>query len=298
MEKALNTKIMMVVASMNLKDDTITCLDSLIQAGAVPEQIIVVDNASTDGTVEAIRGRYQDKISIIANPENIGLAGASNRGAALAYQKGAEWILLLNNDTEFAPDFFTQIEKAIDLGKGYQLFHPAVMYYSDPEMIWHMGSKRIPGTLIYKDIYQGKRYSPDWPDLIPVDAASSCALLIKREAYEKIGLFDPKFFIYWEEVDLCWRAYLAGFHVAAMPKVKMWHKVSKTMNRVKARTRYLQTRNQLYFYRKNTRGLQRPVMLLFSIYKSIVNGIRDLLNHQPELIRSMADGWRDGWRGF
>jgi len=172
------------------------------------------------------------------------------------------------------------------------------MYYTDPDTIWHMGSKRIPGTLIWRDVYRGKTYSPEWPEMMPMDCITSCAMLVPREVYEKVGLFEPKFIIYWDETDFCWRAHLAGYRMAAMTKAKMWHKVSKTMGQASQRTRYLYTRNQLYFYRKSARGLQRPLMYAFLLYKSLLTFLRDVRNHQPGLIYPLINGWRDGWRGF
>jgi GT2 family glycosyltransferase len=294
----MNINLKIVIVSLNLKEDTLACIDSLIQAGAALEELIVVDNGSTDGTVEAIHNKYGDKIAIIANAENVGLSLAYDQGAQRAFDQGVEWVLLINNDTEVAPDFFSAIEQALAKNQDYQLFHPAVMYYSDPDIIWHIGSKRIPGTLIWRDMYRGKPYSPEWPELLPMDCISSCAMLIPREVYEKVGLFEPKFIIYWDEVDFCWRAHLAGYRMAAITKARVWHKVSKTMNQTKPRARYLYIRNQLYFYRKSAHGLQRPLMYAFLLYKSLLTIFQDLHDNRRDLVRPLVNGWSDGWRGF
>jgi hypothetical protein len=294
----MKTNIKIVIVSLNLCQDTISCIDSLLRSGALPEQMVVVDNGSNDGTVEAINERYHQSIAIIANAENLGLSKAYNQGAEWAFQGGADWVLLINNDTEVDVDFFRAIDEAIIQGQDYQLFHPAVMYFSDPNTIWHIGSKRIPGTLIWRDTFKGKSYSTEWPDLLPMDCLSSCALIVKREVYENVGLFEPNFIIYWDEVDFCWRAHLAGYHMAAITKARMWHKVSKTMNQVKPRARYLYTRNQLYFYRKSAHGLQQPLMIMFLVYKSLLTLIRDLRNGQPDLLKPLIAGWRDGWNGI
>lgn len=303
-KKLLGTRYFMksnlktVIVSLNLCEDTIACIDSLIRSGARPDQMVVVDNGSTDGSIEAINEKYHRTIAIIANPENVGLSKAYNQGAEWAFQRGAEWVLLINNDTEVALDFFVAIDEAITHSHDFHLFHPAIMYYSDPNIIWHIGSKRIQGTLIWRDPYKGRLYSTEWPDLLPMDCISSCAMILNREVYKKVGLFEPNFIIYWDEVDFCWRAQKAGYRMAAITKARMWHKVAKTMNEVKPRARYLYIRNQLYFYRKSSNRFQQPLMIMFLLYKSFLTFLRDLRNGQPELLKPLIAGWKDGWRGI
>lgn len=287
-----------VITSLNLKEDTLACIRSLIQAGAQPEMLIVVDNGSTDGTVEAICQEFGPQITLLAHPENVGYSLACNQGFQIAVDQGAEWVLLINNDTEVAPDFFQEMEKALQINPGFSIFHPAILYYSDPNLLWHMGARRIGRTLIYKNRFTNVPYDPSWPPLIEVDVISSCAILIHKPVVDKIGLFDPKFIIYWDETEFCQRAHVAGYRIAAMTKVKMWHKVAKTMGRQKPRARYLYIRNQIVFYRRNSQGLLRLLMLAFALYKSLVTVTGDLVRQQTDLIPALLKGWADGLRGL
>ena len=289
-----NLKI--VILNMDLKDDTLELIESLQQAGAYPEQIILVDNASTDGSVEAIRAQFKNAIQLIQNQENIGFAAGNNQGFEKAYQLGAEWVLLLNNDTIVAPDFFDQIEKAIDTNSKYEILSPAIFYYSEPDILWHLGSFRIPGTLLARNRYSNKPLPKNLPDLLPVDFISGCAMLIKSDVYKKVGLFDARFFAYWEEVDFCFRARKSGFQICVMINSRIWHKVSKTANRDKSQKRYLNTRNIILYTRKNANILQKIIMFAYLIFRLFITMIGDLIFQQPELIRKSWMGWRDGWR--
>jgi GT2 family glycosyltransferase len=287
--------LMIVIVNLNLKDDTLALIQSLLQAGAVPEHIILVDNGSSDGSVAAVQEQFGNQVHIIANQQNNGFAGGSNQGFDLAVELGAAWILLLNNDTLVAPDFFEQIEKVLSSDTTYQILSPAIFYYSAPEIIWHLGSDGIPGTLLARNRFQGKKLPVGFPPLLPQDFISGCAMLIRQDVYLKVGLFDTRFFAYWEEVDFCIRARQAGFLIASMPQVKMWHKVSSTANRDKVGSRYLYTRNMIFYTRKNARAFQWPIMITYLFARLIITFIKDIIFRRTYLIRPLFKGWKDGW---
>jgi len=106
--------IKIVTINWDLKDITLECLQSLFAAGASPEQVILVDNGSQDGSVDAIRAIYDDRIHLILNPDNYGYVNALNQGIQQALQVGAEWMFVLNNDTIVAPDFFAAFAGYLD----------------------------------------------------------------------------------------------------------------------------------------------------------------------------------------
>ena len=288
-------KLMIIILNLNLKDDTLALIHSLVAAGATPDQIILVDNGSTDGCVAEIRKRFNNQINLIENEQNLGFATGNNQGARLALHLGAEWLLLLNNDTEVAPDFFLEIEQAIKSDSPYLIFSPAIYYYSEPEIIWHLGAKRFPGTLLARNLYQGQKRPENLPDLMPTDFISGCGMLLHRSVFERVGLFDDRFIIYWEEVDFSMRASKAGYKMANITRAKMWHKVSRTMSRVKDRTRYLYTRNLIFYARKNASGLQKLSMLFILIARLVITIFRDITSGQTNLIKPLLKGWVDGW---
>jgi len=288
--------LIIVILNMNLKDDTLELIHSLLQAGSAPEQIILVDNGSSDGSVQAIRETFSTTLHVIENSENVGFAAGNNQGFELAYQMGAQWVLLLNNDTIVATDFFDQVDIALLENKDYQIFAPAIYYYSDPEILWHLGSTAIPGTLLARNCYQGHPLPANLPDLMPVDYISGCAMLIQRDVYEKIGLFDEQFFAYWEEVDFCFRARKAGFRIGVFGRGKIWHKVSKTANQDKSQKHYLYHRNMIYYVRKNAMRLQRPIMTGYLLIRFLATFVQDLIGAQKQQIHPLLSAWVDGWR--
>lgn len=287
--------MMIVILNLNLKDDTIALIQSLIRAGAIPEQIIVIDNGSTDDSVPALRKTFDDRLILVENRQNLGFTGGNNLGFDIASHMRAEWVLLLNNDTLVADDFFDQFEQAIKTDPSYHILSPVIFYHSQPDVIWHMGSRIIPGTLLARNIYYGKNMPKNVPLLMPVDFISGCAMFIHVDVYKKVGLFDPQFFAYWEEVDFCYRAQKAGFRLGIVTSAKIWHKISSTANKDVSLQRYLYIRNMIYYTKKHASGLQKPIMRCYLLYRLIQEVIKLLVSKQTSFIRPTLNGWKDGW---
>jgi GT2 family glycosyltransferase len=120
-------------------------------------------------------------------------------------------------------------------------------------------------------------------------------MLVRKDVFQSIGFFDTTFFMYGEDVDLCWRAHAAGFRLAVAPRARMWHKISASSNRDQPASRYLRIRNQIRFYRIYARGLQALLMFAFTSLRLARIAIDDLIQGQVQLIYPLIAGWIDGW---
>lgn len=290
-------RIFSVIVNWNSREDTLACVESLQAAGAPTDRVVVVDNASEDGSVEALRSRFGTELSLLASPENLGYAAGVNAGVARAREAGADWLFLLNNDTVVEADIFDAFRAAIDRHREYAIWAPLILYHNQPERIWSFGDRRLPGTLITLQPYRGRSVRHPLPDWTPVDFASGAGMLVATPVFENIGGFDRALFMYGEEIDFCWRARLAGFRIAALRAARMWHRVSGSARRVAPRMQYLKVRNQSWFYRRYARGLSAPLMFLFSALRNLLVGLADLFKGRPELVGPLARGWYEGWFG-
>ncbi len=292
----MKLRLFIIIVNWNLKNDTSACIQSLIQAGADLPQIVVVDNGSNDGSVDYLREQFGNTLQILALENNLGFAAGTNLGIRAAMQQGAEWLLLINNDTWVAADFFEKLFEAIKSHPDVSAFGPAIYYASDSAVIWYLGDRLIPGTMLTVNRFRGKLLPAHLPATVPVDFLSGCAMLVKRGAFEDAGLLDASLFMYGEEVDWCWRARRAGHRLAAVPTAAMWHKISTSSNRVSIKARSLRIRNQIWVYRRHGNIAQRMLLAVFSFFRVLILSGKDLITGQQELSRSDWQGWADGWR--
>lgn len=257
------SQVCVIVLTWNQHELTLDCLDSLsaLDYPADRIQVIVVDNGSTDGTVGAIYERYASVI-VLENGENLGFAEGNNVGIRQALKGNADYIMLLNNDTAVDPSMLNELLAVIEADPGVGIVGPKMLYFDEPDRIWCAGNKF--------DWHSGEsvRLQAEEPDLgaetpateeLPreADFITACAICLRRQVIEEIGLLDPRFFIYYEETDWCMRARAAGWKILYVPRARMWHKVSAAMGTTSPATAYYMSRNVLLFMAKNRRGLPK-----------------------------------------
>lgn len=238
----------------------------------------VVDNASSDQTLEQV-ARYKDtRISLISNKKNLGIAEGNNQGADVALASGCELVLFINNDTEFEPWLLERLitglkEHACDM------IAPKILFYDNQEIIWSAGGGFNP-----LKGYAGYHYGLGQTDrgqfdvVRNVDHAPACCLLVRKEVFVRIGFMDSRYFVYLDDTDFCYRAKRAGLKLLYLPSAKLLHKVSSLTGGPESAfsVRY-RTRNQIYFMLKNLglwRGLYYlPAFQIFLVLKLIARTI-------------------------
>lgn len=246
--------VSIIVLSYNGREDTLACLRSLDHLMYPNVEVIVVDNDSTDGSVEAIRSAYP-KTTIIETGANLGFTGGNNVGIRRALDKGADYIMLLNNDTIVAPDMLNLMVEVMEGDPTIGVTGPTIYYYNAPDLIWSAGGQIdwTQGLTSMIGLNEEDK-SQFGVSPRPVDFVTGCAMLVKREVWEKAGLLDDKFFMYYEETEWCVRANRAGYKIMHIPSAMMWHKISIDERATSPRTYYYMTRNRLLFLRNTSVG--------------------------------------------
>ncbi|MBK7105841.1 MAG: glycosyltransferase family 2 protein [Ignavibacteriae bacterium] len=289
----MKPKITIIILNWNGLNDTLECLESLKKIDYENYEIIVVDNNSSGNDVEIIEEKFGACIKkIIVSSENIGFSGGNNLGIKYALENGADFILLLNNDTIVESDFLVNLSDTLNKYENIGISAPLINYFDKKSIVWTVGGK------ISKIRGSGFAYSNENENQIEkknreVTFASGCCLLIKKEVFEKIGMLDEKFFLYVEDTDFCFRTIKAGFKIIINPNSKIYHKVgnSTSMN-LKQIPLYYETRNRLYFAKKNF-NIFFIVTFLYIFVTMLYKSIIWFFNGKSENITSIKLAFRD-----
>jgi len=215
-----------VTLNWNGKDDTLACLASLEEMEPRATRIILVDNASTDGTSQAVAERFP-QVQMLVNDENLGFARGVNVGLRAALEAGAAYILMVNNDTLVAPDLLGVLMAAVNEEETIGAAAPKITYADPPDRIWYAGAFRrrwLPG---FSFPGYGKQDAARYSRTRDVDYFTGCGVLLRGDVLGQVGLFDEiSFFMYHEDLDLSERIRQAGYRIVYVPQARMWHKES------------------------------------------------------------------------
>jgi len=214
-----------IVVNWNGMRDTLECLASLEKVIYPSMCIVVVDNGSVDGSQEEIR-RTHPGVTLLETGTNLRYAGGNNAGIRLALEKGADQIMLLNNDTTVDPEFLGALTDTLQLSADTGIVAPKILYSAKPGCVWYAGGEISfwTGTMHHRGIRENDDGRFDLP--CETGYASGCCLLAKKSTVERIGLLDESYFMYSEDADWCMRARRAGFRIMYEPRARIWHKVS------------------------------------------------------------------------
>ena len=294
-----------VVLNWNGKEVTPRCLDSICRSSCLPDAIVVVDNASGDGSVELIRERYPH-IVLIANNCNLGFAEGCNIGIRYLLERHFDLILLLNNDAEVDPECLREFQRAAESCPA-AAYGATVYEHVNREKVWYGGGATSRLTLEGRHETQHPT-SSDRPR--PTGFITGCCLLFRSAALKQIGLLDTNFFAYYEDVDWCLRAKALGNHLLYVPKAAVYHEASHSFRRAgpdndgvsrfpwaqkRPLVLYLTYRNRLLLANKHASD---AVHLLFLVLRCLTRAIAHAgllcLIGQTSRGRAVFEGVQDG----
>jgi GT2 family glycosyltransferase len=247
-----NPKVLLIILNWNGKSDTLECLESVKAIDYPNFQTVIVDNGSTDGSEEAIRVAFPD-IAFIQTGENLGYAEGNNVGMRFAMEQAAEYLFVLNNDTTVDPNILTALVEAAEKNPNAAILGPKIYFYDRPDVINSAGGYINYETLERGHVGYGVRDDgAAHASIAPVEWTTGCAMLMRTSSLRETGLFDPKFFLICEELDLCARVRKRGNDILFVPEAKLWHKVSAAFEgNYSAVYCFYMFRNILLYVRKN-----------------------------------------------
>ena len=293
-------RVVSVILNTNRRQDTLECLASLAAATYSNHTALVLDNASTDGSVDAIRAAFPGT-HVVGLASNLGYAGNNNVGIMAALAQGADWVFVLNEDTVLAPDCLCQLVDAGRRDPQIGIVGPMVYHHDEPEVIQSAGGMLGP----YWDSYHlahNVRDEGQFRDPHRVDWISGCAIIVRRSVIEQVGLIDTRYFYFWEETEWCLRASRAGWRIVHVPQARLWHKGVQRDYQPQPHVTYYATRNRLLTIAKHHAPATVRVVAWLQILRTLVSWTvkpkwRSMRDHRRAMWRGATDFLRARWGG-
>ena len=240
-----------VVVNYNGGEDLSRCLGSLLDQGLAPERVVVVDNASRDGSLARARERLRGIVAL-ENAENRGFGAGANQGARRALEGGAEAVVFLNDDAWLPPGSLSPLVELLAANPRVGLVGPRVVLPGEPARLWAAGGLRGSGPNLSTLRGHGRADGPRWQGTVAVDYVPGCALVARRDVLEALAGFEESYFAYMEDVELGVRAARAGWLSLCVGSCVCVHAASRsTGGGYNARRKYMNGVNAVHFLRRH-----------------------------------------------
>lgn len=269
-------------------------LDSLAAQKGVRVRLYSIDNASGDDSVATVRAESRlDRVEVVANPDNRGVAVGNNQGIEAALRDGCDWVLLLNNDTVFDPTMMQTLVLDAEQHR-LDLVAPVIEASEPAGTIWYAGGRTRGLSMVTRHLDVGASIDEAPTELAPTGYASTCCLLVRPAVFERVGLMDPVYFVYFDDVDFAIRAKRAGYTFWLDPRARLLHKASSlTGGKLSPFTVRWTARNWPLVVRRHRSGAALALALayvqLWTLGRLVVrrDSLRDFVLRQQRFLEAM-----------
>ncbi len=297
----MSPSVAIILINWNGYEFTSQCLRSLRGLTYEQYQVIVVDNASTDGSFDALKDEFRDAV-FLQNNSNLGFAEGNNVGMRYAVAQGFSFICLLNNDTEVEPDFLTQLMEAIDEKPAIGAVQPKILYNQQRKIIWNAGGIFNPWLGTSSTIGVNQLDTGKYNEQRTVDWITGCCILLPCDTLKEIGLLNKEFFAYFEDVDWSFRIKARGKSLIYVPDSIIYHEAGmSTKAKLKGKegyvsplVHYLNIRNQFFILRLYSKGVYFPSAWAFQCFKVFAHLIYFAVRGRVEKFKSVLTGVMHG----
>lgn len=253
------SSVAVVIVNWNRRDDTLRCIASVQASTGCRPDIFLVDNASSDGSVEAVAAAHPD-VNIVVNELNLGFAEGNNVALRRVLAANYPYVMLLNNDTAVAADALQWMLETMRLHPRVGVVSPAICYLDQPDIVWSAG-----GTIDWRSGSVGSSFFNAPRQGLPTEPfeaghVSGCCMLLTRSAILDAGLLDPRFFMYYEETEWCVRIARSGHRILVAPRAVIWHAIEPRRQEGSPAIAYYMTRNHLLFLSATRAPLRAWIM--------------------------------------
>lgn len=262
---ALMERTWIVVVNFDGGEGNAACIESALAAGVPQERIVFVDNGSSDGSRAAVAERFAELV-FVDNAANLGFGAGANQGIELALERNADAVLLLNNDATLAPDCLERLCRCLDGEADVGICGPVVLRGTAGHTVWAAGGRMTWRQNLSTLEGHGRELDTALTRTRDVDYVPGCALLVRRQVLEDVGLLDAELFAYHEDVDLCLRAAAHGFRTRLVGDALARHDAhAATGGGYNPRRKYMMGVNAVWFLRRYGSPVRWLGFVLFDV---------------------------------
>ena len=264
-------KVFVIILNFRVKELALKCLESVKNSSYKELEIILVDNGSDDGIEKDVK-KFKD-VDFIQTGKNLGYSGGNNVGIKKALESGADYVFILNPDTTIDKNCIENLLDGMERNKA-DIVGPKI-YFSGSKKIWYAGGIFDKQNVIGKHRGVDEEDKGQYDSPVETDFVSGAAIMVRKEVFEKIGLFDEKYFLYYEDSDFCEKAKRAGFKVFYIPDAVVYHENAASAGLGSPLQDYYITRNRMLFASKFL-PLRTKIAVLREAFKNLRNPVRRL----------------------
>jgi GT2 family glycosyltransferase len=288
-----------VIVNHDLKDSLRETLESFRKVNYPAVQIVVSDNASTDGSQEMVR-RLFPEVHLLAHETELGYARAASLGMAYLADK-TKYIFSTTNDVLVDPDILSVLVDYAEQHSNAGVLGTKIYFFDRPDVLWHAGGRIHP---LHGHSYHfgwERKDAPRYSQIRECDFVTGCGFLLRSEVLRKIGYFKEDLVFYSEDAELCYRFREAGCKVMYIPAAKMWHKTGTTLAKNRPVQLRYSTRNSLYLLQRHKVGLHPLTLwshlLIVSPIKMVLFALMGKWRNSTGIFKGIRD-WRNGRFGW
>lgn len=288
-----------VICNYNKRDFVLECIQSVLESRVHNFDLYMVDNASTDGSVDAVRERYGDSVTILQNAENLGGSGGFNTGLRVVRDKGYRYFMCLDDDAQVDENainaLYEYMEKNPDVGMaGSRVYHMQM-----PEYIQQCGLMIDFENCNAKTLYADVPEDGTLPEVIECDTVATCAVMVRGDVIRNtdVGIMPEDNFIYWDDMEWGHRMHLAGYRTVTLGSSCVLHQMGANVRKPNTFLDYYMWRNRTNFFLRYT-----PREKLEKMSVQALSGIFDALyesmfREEHNVMQSIAYAWQDALQG-
>ncbi len=291
-------KVGIVICNYNKEQEVLECIQCILESDFTDYDLYVVDNGSTDQSVERMKERYAENIILIENSENLGGSGGFNTGLRMVYEKGYPYLMCVDNDAMLD-------EKAIGNLYDFLETHPeagmagAKVYHLEaPQYVQQFGQKIDFRNFCTEVNYYNAIEDGSMPEYLYTDSVAACSLMVRRSVVDEIGLMPEENFLYWDDTEWCYRCNLAGYKVASVGNAKVLHAMGAKKEAVNTFPTYYAWRNWITFFMKYVNEDAIETMaetFLDSIFQEVYEGLH---NGEESRVKTIMMAYDDAIHGI